>query len=211
MQRATRLSKRAKRAFLPALAVGCAAAAGAASCISAAPADPPQPQLPGPTIVQDSVRPAANTYLTALPPSFSVPVRAFEPNRTINCDVFVDFDPGTDNININISGFATACAPTLPALDGGVTELSFTLLPTDLGDPTACHVIQCFVADVFDPRSPHTPGDSLGADSVTWQYAPNGPGSCTQLSAGDGAFPPADAAPTDSQLPLTPENVSPLL
>ncbi len=209
MQRAIRLSKRVQRALLPALAAGCAAAAGAASCIATAPADPPQPPLVGPTIIQDSVKPSANTYLLGLPPSFSVPVLAFDPTRPIICHVFVDFDPGKDNISS--TGFVTTCATPYPALDGGVTQLSFTLTATMLGDPTACHVIQCFVAYAFDPMSQHTPlGNSLGADSVTWQYTPNGPGGCTQFSGDDGSFPAADAAPTDGPLPLTVDSMVPL-
>jgi hypothetical protein len=208
MHRAIRLSKRARGALLPALAVVCAVAVGVASCVSAAPAEPPQSPPLGPIIVQDSVMPVASAYLPALPPSFRVPVRAFDPTRLVLCHVFVDFDPGQDNVNS--TGFVAACAPTPPALDGGVTQLSFMLLPTQLGDPTACHVIQCFVADAFDPKSQHTPGDSLGADSVTWQYAPNGPGSCTQFSGADGSFSVADAAPTDAQLPFTSDSVAPL-
>jgi hypothetical protein len=66
----------------------------------------------------------------------------------------------------------------------------------DLGDPNACHVIQCFVADFpFARNSPHTPGDILGADSVVWQYAPNGPGGCDEFDGSDGAFPPMDGLP----------------
>ncbi len=208
MPRAIRLSKRVQGAVLSALAAGCAAAAGVASCIAASPADPPQPPLLAPIIIQDSVRPVASAFLPDLPPSFSVPVRAFDPTRPILCNVFVDFDPGPDNINS--TGFVTTCAPTFPALDGGVTQLSFTLTSTMLGDPTACHVIQCFVAYGFDPKSRHTPGDTLGADSVTWQYTPNGPGGCTQFSGDDGSFSDADAAPTDAQLPLTSDSVAPL-
>lgn len=155
----------------------------------------------GPTIVQDDVRPAANVYLTALPPggSFVVPVRVSDPNQSITCSVFVDFDTGGDN-NEQATGLAARCPVTLPALgDGGLTGLSFTLSAASFGDPTLCHVIQCFVADDFKVNSAHTP-DGL-ADSVTWQYAPNGPGGCSQFDAGDGAFPPD--APPDA-LPLTP-------
>jgi hypothetical protein len=207
MPRAIRLSKRVLGALLSALAAGCAAAVGVASCIATSPAEPPQAPPLGPTIVQDSVRPVASAYLPDLPLSFCIPVRVFDPSHSITCHVFVDFDPGPDNINS--TGFVTTCPTTLPALDGGVTQLTFMLTPTQLGDPTACHVIQCFVADVFDAKSPHTPGDSLGADSVTWQYAPNGPGSCTQFNGDDGSFPPEDAAPTDAQLPFTPDRVAP--
>ncbi len=55
----------------------------------------------------------------------------------------------------------------------------------------------------------HTPGDSLGADSVIWQYSPNGPGSCAQFDAGDGAFLPD--APSDGGVPLTPGDSGPAI
>ncbi|HTB75793.1 MAG TPA: hypothetical protein VK762_21235, partial [Polyangiaceae bacterium] len=73
------MSKRVLGALLSALAAGGAAAAGVASCITSAPAEPPQAPLLGPTIIQDSVMPVANAYLPDLPPSFSVPVRVFDP------------------------------------------------------------------------------------------------------------------------------------
>jgi hypothetical protein len=208
MPRAFRSSTRARGAIAPALATACAFAAAIASCVTVPPADPPQAPAQGPIIVQDSVQPPANQYLTALPPEggFVVPVKVFDPNRPINCNVFVDFDPGL----VNSTGTATTCEPTLPALDGGLTNLTFGISATSgLFDPTVCHTIQCFVADTFDRNSAHTPGDSLlGADSVTWQYTPNGPGNCQQFDGGDGAS-PVDA-PTDG-LPLTPDVVGPPL
>jgi hypothetical protein len=176
---------------LAALAAGCAVAASVASCVTAAPADVPTPPLLGPIIVQDAVQPPSGAYLTVLPEAgFVVPVRAFDPTSTITCNVFVDFDPGMDNTTAT----PIFCTPTPPALDGGLTSLTFSINPIDaLGDPNACHTIQCFVAEGFDRGSPHTPSNSLGADSVTWQYTPNGPGGCDEFDGSDGAFPPADA------------------
>jgi hypothetical protein len=177
---------------LAALAAGCAVAASVASCVTAAPADVPTPPLLGPIIVQGAVQPPSGLYLTVLPEAgFVVPVRVFDPSSTITCAVFVDFDTGL----LNNTGTSASCADTPPALDGGVTSLTFTIPPINLGDPNACHTIQCFVAEEFQPQSPHTPR-RLGADPVTWHYAPNGPGGCDFFDGSDGAFPPADA-PTD--------------
>jgi hypothetical protein len=193
---------------VPALASACAAMAAIASCVTVPPADPPQVPAQGPVILQDSVTPPGNQYLTALPPQgFVVPVKTFDPNKAITCHVFIDFDPGSDNSQF-ASGTAATCPNTLPALDGGITNLTFTLTPTSIVDPTVCHQIQCFVADVFDPNSAHTAGDSLGAQSVTWQYSPNGAGNCQQFDGGDGAA-PVDA-PIDGLL-LTPDVVGPPL
>jgi len=50
------------------------------------------------------------------------------------------------------------------------------------------------------PQSESSPDSSqvvVPADSVTWQYTPNGAGNCQQFDGGDGSFPPADA-PMDS-------------
>jgi hypothetical protein len=197
---------RARGAVAPALAAGCAAVAAIASCVTVPPADPPQVPAQGPIIVRDAVQPRSDQYLTALPQKgFVIPVKTFDPNKPITCNVFVDFDPGP----VNSTGTAATCASTLPALDGGVTDLSFTLSTTSIVDPTVCHQIQCFVADSFDQNSLHTPGDSLGADPVTWQYTPNGPGNCQQFDGGDGAVPVPVDAPTDT-LPFTPDVVGPL-
>jgi hypothetical protein len=200
------LLKRAKRAVLTVLAAGCAGAAGAASCVTAQPADLPQVPPLGPTIVQDAVMPAANGYLTALPAEFWVPVRVFDPSRPVTCNVFVDFDPATNNS----TGTNATCPFTPPALDGGITQLSFFFLPGNFPDPTACHTIQCYVAYTFDRNSAHTPGDSFGADSVVWNYTPNGPGGCDHFAGSDGAFPPPDASMPDAQLFVPDAVTSPL-
>jgi hypothetical protein len=209
MRRAIRPIHVTKSALVPALAAGLAAAVAVSSCITGPPADLPQVPVQGPTIVQDAVMPPANQYLTylpELPEQFVVPVRVSNPDTPILCNVYVDFDPGADNSRV-ANGTATRCPTMLPSVDGGVTLMTFSLSQTDIAtnvvDPNACHTIQCFVAYTFDRFSPHSAGDSLGADSVTWQYSPNGPGSCAQFDAGDGAFPPADA-PSDV-LPVTPE------
>jgi hypothetical protein len=206
MPRAIRRIRVTKSALVPALAAALALSAGMASCITGPPPDPPQPPVLGPMIIQNGVMPSANQYLTALPDAFIVPVRAFT-DLPVSCNVFVDyFDPGVKN-----NGTAVAqCGMVSPALEGGVTQLQFSLRTLDLAtgpagifDPNACHTIQCFVGNSFlDSVSPHTPATSLGSDSVTWQYTPNGPGSCAQFDAGDGGFPPDSPSDTGVQLLL---------
>ena len=194
-----------------ALAVGATAlavAGGVAACITAPPPDLPELPQRGPRIVQDAVRPPANAYLTALPADgiFNVPVEVTDPTRTIDGRAFVDFYPGSNNMGRNATGFAFDKSVP-PTLDGGTTLVSFMLPSFELGDLTACHIIQFFVADSFSDQSGHTAGDSLGADSVTWFYAPNGPSGCSEYDAGDGAFP--SDAPFDGIL-QTPDSVGPL-
>ncbi len=200
MLRAIRRIQLTKGALVPALASALGMAAGIASCITGPPADPPNPPALGPTIIQDAVMPPREGYLTQLPDAFIVPVRVFNPNAPISCNVFVDFDPGLQNSQ-TARGVATVCGLISPALEGGVTDLTFTLSQTELAgpnviDPNACHTIVCFVAEAFSKVSAHVPGTTLGADSVVWHYAPNGPGSCALFDAGDGAFPPD--APSDA-------------
>ena len=211
MPRAIRSSTRARGAIAPALAIGLAAVSAVAACVTVPPADPPQVPAQGPVIVQDLVQPPVNQYLTALPPGgFRVPVRVTNHTSPIACRVFIDFDPGFDNKQFATPAAYSCPNDTLPSLDGGLTDLFFTLMTTNLVDPNVCHVIQFFVAYSFDANVMHSPGDSLGADSVTWQYTPNGPGNCQQFDGGDGAFPSADA-PMDG-LPQVPDAVgTPLL
>jgi hypothetical protein len=187
MPQAIRVSSRATQAlgFVAALGVAAAiCASGIAACITAPPADLPALPLRGPRIIEDSVRPPTDQYLTMLPgdSEFVVPVEVNDPTDQIVARVFVDFYPGSDNM-----GSATNFTAVHPALDGGVTTISFSVSSIDLGDPTACHVIQLFVADSFSDMSGHTANNSLEADSVSWFYTPNGPNGCFAYDAGDGA------------------------
>ena len=99
-----------------------------------------------------------------------MPVRVFEPNTPILCDVFVDFDPGSDNSALRRRAarplVPTRCFRRSTAASPDDVHPSQTASRTVV-DPNACHTIQCFVANAFDVRlAQHTPGDSLGADSV---------------------------------------------
>jgi hypothetical protein len=211
MLRVTRFSDRSKAAVL--LAVGfsacaLAATAGIGACITAPPADLPQIPVLGPTIIQDAVQPPRDQILTAFPAEgivFIVPVRVTDPTIDVQAEVFVDYDPLSDNVAPY--GFGQQTIVTPPAIDGGITVVRVPFSWTDSHferwnfDPNACHTIEIVVADSFDKISAHTAGDSLGADSAVWMYQPNGAGSCFEVDAGDGGFPPD--APLDG-LPLTP-------
>jgi hypothetical protein len=200
MPQASRVSRRA----LGVLAVvgatagvggACAVAAiGASACITTAPPDLPTLPARGPRILEDAARPPSDEFLMALPEGgvFVVPVEVTNPLVQFQVRVLVDYYPGINNTSAvtgNVRSFSAS-----PALDGGLTLVQVVLNANDLGDPTACHVIQLFVADTFAINSSGpVAGDTNGADSITWFYAPNGPGGCYVFDAGaDGA---QDAAP----------------
>jgi hypothetical protein len=206
MPRVIRVSNRSKTALMLALiASACAAAgtAGMSACITAPPADLPQPRVFGPTIIQDAVQPSRSQILTDIPPEgivFIVPVRVDDPTIPIETELFVDYDPMSTNVaTAQVPAFATP-----PALDGGVTDVRVPFSWTDARnvDPRSCHTIEIAVANTFQTYSAHTAGDSLGTDSALWMYQPNGPGTCFQVDAGDGEFPPD--APPDGLLLTTP-------
>jgi hypothetical protein len=207
MRRDIRAWKRATGSVFVGVATAVVALVGPGACITAPPPDLPEVPLQGPQIIQNAVRPPTNAYLTALPADggFIVPVRVSSAAPTIAYAVYVDFDPSA---NVGGSGLVVNNLITT-VLDGGIAFLSFQLRPSDIPvgmDPNACHVIQLFVASSFDSAR-HVPTNSLGSDSVTWFYAPGGPGTCDQFDAGDGAPPPD--APLDG-LPITPDSVGPI-
>ena len=183
-----------------------------AACISAPPADPPQVQLPGPTIVPEFAQPPTDGWLTELPPdgSFVVPVRVTDPLQTIYGGVTVNYDPGMTNNKAGSQGSISFFPSGLswpPALDGGVTLVSFQLTPANFPDPSACAIIELSVSYGMFSESARTPGTAAAVSSIDWHYSPNGPGVCEEFDAGDGAFPPD--APLDG-LPLTPDALGPL-
>ncbi|HEY5145783.1 MAG TPA: hypothetical protein VII82_03415 [Polyangiaceae bacterium] len=185
-------------------ALGACAAGAVSACITAPPPDLPVLPARGPRILEDGVIPPTDAYLTGLPADgqFLVPVEVSNPAPPIVGRVFVDFYPGIDNMRS--ATMLTKMIDTQPSVDGGPTIVSFSLSPTDLGDPTACHLIQFYVADSFSDNNGHTAGDNLGADSVSWFYTPNGPNGCFEYDAGDGA---AEDAPTDALLLTPPDGV----
>jgi hypothetical protein len=200
----------AATALATACIAGLAVATGMSACITAPP--PPLPELPQqrPQILQSSVFPPPDLDLTALPPNgFIVPLLLSQLDLSFQFEVYVDFNPGVDNsIGSGIIFFPQTRQPTPASVDAGIYDVSFTLLPNQLGDPNDCHLIQFFVADYFNTRSPHTPGDSLGSDSVTWHYVPDPLNGCLQYDAGSLADGPPDSPP-DAQLQI-PDVVGPL-
>ena len=196
MFRVTRRARRAAAAIAAATAVCAAVLQGA--CITAPPPDLPQEPQRRPTILHDSVVPSANVPLVEWPPDgqFTVPVELDDSSEAFCWVVFEDYNP-----YIGPSGIVRSktCGPPPPsAVDGGVVEVSFTLFPSNL-DLNFCHTIQFLVAIDFESDS-HTP-NSIGGDSVTWNYVPGGGPNCPEYDAGafqDGAYPtdaPADTRP----------------
>jgi hypothetical protein len=215
MHLAIPISNRTRAVALLALVASSVGLAATAACIDAPPADPPQISQTGPTIIQDAVQPPRNEYLTALPAdgNFIIPVRVSDPTIPIQVRVFIDYVASGEN-SYDPYGFISDSEQTVPpAVDGGITEVLVPLSWTDSSvlawnfDPNACHTIWVFVADTFSMASVHTPGDPLAADSVVWNYAPNGPGACANFDdAGDGSFPDAPSG----ALPAVPDAVPPI-
>jgi hypothetical protein len=173
---------------------GVIAAGAAVACFTAPPPDLPPQSTQRPSIASSAVYPQA--YLTELPADgmFIVPVQVAA-GEFFQWDVFVDYPANR----------APFIAPTTisadkAVVDGGLTWVSFPVDQNAFQPGTCPHRIEFFVAHQFNPGAPRTP-ESFGGDSFTWFYFPDG---CSSYDAGDGGFPPADAA-SDS-LPVTPES-----
>lgn len=195
------LTRLASTALAAAVTASFAVLSGMPACITAPPPELPVVPLEPPRILHNSVVPPADQDLTELPPggSFVVPVVLSQP-QPFSWQVFVDFYPGDTMNGSNLpGGYFTAG-------DGGIVLVSFTLLPTDLVDPTACHWIQFSVGVAAVVQGTQLrPVWAAGSDSVVWRYVPNGPSGCTEYDAGDGA--PAPDGPTDSSLLIPPDGV----
>jgi hypothetical protein len=201
--RVIRGSIRARRALAATLAasaaLGLIAVLVGSACITTAPPDLPALPLRGPRILDNSAQPVAYQTLSALPPDgqFVVSVEVSDPTKLITGRAFIDYYPGDGTMGITGSA-TTVTVP--PALDGGLTQVAFTITPSALGDPTTCHSITFFVDDAFSSTGTgHSAGNSLGGDSVTWFYAPGGPGGCLTYDAG--IYPDSGQ---DTGMPVTP-------
>jgi hypothetical protein len=193
-------------------ATGWTVAMGISGCITAPPPELPALPQQEPTILQNDVRPAVNEDLTTLPPDdvFIVPIVPGRPDPSVQVNVYVDFDPGSDNLNGNATpaAYSHLFGVTPDTVDGGIYSIRFSLGPNQLGDPRQCHWIELLVTastESFESLSSHTP--NVFSDSVSWHYVPDPLAGCFQFDAGqyqDGAFPPD--APPDA-LPVTPTGV----
>jgi hypothetical protein len=193
------MPRRRFKLFLVTGALGLLAAEAAMACFTAPPPDLPPQSIEPPIIQSSSVEPPAAWQLTELPPGgeFDVPVRVGA-GESFQWAVFVDYDanPDPNYTNPRLTKNMQADSVT----DGGITVVPFSLSPADF-EPWQCpHRIEFFVAYQFNSSSSPTP-ESYGGDSISWVYEPTG---CLNYDAGDGSFPPADAAP--DSLPVTPES-----
>jgi hypothetical protein len=200
-------------------AAGVAVTMGMSACITAPPPELPTPREQEPLILRNGVFPPANEDLTAPPPDgiFVVPVLPGQPDPSFEIRLFVDFDPGSNNMSVSKNTNVLATPPafrnaydvTPDTLDGGVYRVLIPFGADQLGDPNACHWIDVLVAQSFPNNVPpafsndsdHT--STQASDSVSWHYVPDPLAGCLQFDAGpfqDGAF--QDAAPDG--LPVTP-------
>ncbi|WP_394850393.1 hypothetical protein LZC95_23410 [Pendulispora brunnea] len=157
-----------------------------AACIIADPL-PEQRSLPTRTPSIMSVDPASSRPLLGIPDGggFNVTLRLYNPAERYQWRVFVDYEEGVNPLpKVSGSEPGRSDAPD-------VQVVTFSL-SRDAMDPQRCHVIEFVVALAFG-AFPHN-GDPTGADSVSWNYVPNGDYSkCIQY---DASVP--DAGPVDA-------------
>jgi hypothetical protein len=194
---------RVAAALVAAGACGAAAIAGFAACLTAPPPDIGTSTNERPEIVHDAVNPPGG-LLTAWPlDGFVVPVLL--PDPTVGCRwSLFDQDLEMPSPPPGLTVYANeACVTSV--VDGGAILQDF-----QFGGPTGptdghCHIYTFIVAHGFSANAESVP-DSIGGDSVIWEYLPPG-ALCNFYDAGalqDGAFPPVDAG-KDGPL-VTPES-----
>jgi hypothetical protein len=187
---------RVAAALVAAAACVAAAIAGFTACLTAPPSDIGTSANLRPSIVHGAVYPPEGV-IRQWPPDgvFVVPVQLPDPTATCR---WRDFDQDTELPPPPTPLDDRPCTTSL--LDGGVIVQNAPIMePTD----GHCHVFTFIVAHGF---SAETVPDSIGGDSVRWEYEPPS-ALCNFYDAGafqDGAFPPADAG-SDSVL-VTPES-----
>ena len=164
----------------------------ALAALTACLTDPP-PDLPlqteSPTILQETLQPAAGVITSNPPDGFVVPIQVADPTATCYFSVFDE----TNTPYITCSQCDMASSASVVTIKFGLTAPLF--------DPTECHTIKFTVASSFSPndRQCHS-----GTDIAIWYYRPDF-GSCVAYDAaalGDGSFPDAS---TDG-LPLVPDS-----
>jgi hypothetical protein len=194
------LGPRARVAAALAAAGACfvAAIAGIAACLTAPPADIGTSTNERPEIVHDAVSPPGGLVAGwPLDGIFVVPVLL--PDPTVGCtwrlfDQDLEVSPQMNPVIFR------QCVTSL--LDGGAILQDVPIQEPINGH---CHIFTLIVAHGFSSNALTVP-DSIGGDTVSWEYAPPG-ALCNFYDAGalqDGAFPPGDAG-TDGPL-ITPES-----
>jgi hypothetical protein len=167
------------------------------SCVTLPPPDLGASTPHPPIIEHGGVLPLDDEPLTAWPSWLYIPVELLDPDESFEYAVFIDYqyDPSVASAP-DLGPVLVRPPPTL--LNGGTYLLDFEPPPAPLDG--LCHQLEVVVAHSF--ASVHTP-DSIGGDSVSWSYGPNG---CPTVWEQDGAF-PADA-PFDG-LQLVPDSGGP--
>jgi hypothetical protein len=195
------LGPRARVAAALAAAGACvvAAIAGIAACLTAPPADISTSTNERPLIIHTSVQPPEGLLDGWPPPGtpFLVPVLLPDPNAACSWRLF-----DTDTESQDGPRYKGEFPCLTSVLDGGVVVEDVHI---DQPADGHCHIFTFIVAHGFSPGQLEAP-DSIGGDSLTWDYEPPG-ALCNFYDAGafqDGAFPMVDAA--KDALPITPES-----
>jgi hypothetical protein len=138
------------------------------ACLTVAPSELPGAPAHRPEILVDTAQPPVNQILYTWPldSTFRVAVEIDEPLTSAEWVGF--FDGVATSSPLTVTGPGTALVP----------------LNVPLPTPTQCHTIELRVAHQVSSAPPYTP-DSLGSDSITWFYFPNGaPNGCPIYDAG---------------------------
>jgi hypothetical protein len=183
-----------KRRSQSILAWGAIVAASLSSCVLV---DPP-PTLPAvpelPPIVQSSNPPGP--VLTTWPTEgFAITVYVSDDTAPIYTVAFEDYSDAKGVNEILPRGSAVEW----PAPPGNTSETR-TIVIRDLSPPMGpgCHTLEIILANSFSGAQPNPPGGTV----LSWLYVGSGsPLDCMSNydagAAADGAFPPADAGPSD--------------
>jgi hypothetical protein len=191
---------RATGLFAAASLALCATVAGVAACITTPPPDLPDPRLVQPSVLSDTVPPTGQLLQWPTDGSFTVFVDEKDnPAQPFQWAVFVDYDDNYAS-NSNPSFTLLGSGPSAPDNDGGTNRVEFTL-PTAPSTPFPCpHRIDFVVVNQFAMNSDRVP-NSVGGDTVSWFYYPDGVAACAAAyDAGNGAFPEASF----DRLPIPP-------
>jgi hypothetical protein len=189
---------RVAAALVAAGACAATAIAGFAACLTAPPPDIGTSKNERPEIVHDAVTPPGGLLAAWPADGFIVPVLLSDP--TVGCTWRV-FD---QDLEVSPQLGYVLGGPCLTSLvDGGTILQDFRISEQYMNGH--CHVFTFIVAHGFSTNALSVP-DSIGGDSVSWEYAPPG-ALCNFYDAGalqDGAFPSVEAG-TDGPL-ITPES-----
>jgi hypothetical protein len=137
------------------------------ACLTVAPSELPAAPRHRPEILVGTAQPPANQILFTWPQDITVDVEVDAPLTSAEWVGLLD-------------GNAVVGPTSVPGVPG-IASIDFQL---SAPAPTECHTIEIRVAHQMSATAPYAP-DSLGSDSLTWFYLPNGvPNGCPSYDAG---------------------------